>query len=406
MKLFLQLAWRNLWRNRRRTLISTSSVLFAVVLALAMRSMENGSYDYMIQSAVGLYLGYIQIHAQGYWEKRSLDESMELTDSALVAYASVPGVTRVVPRLESFALVSKDSATKVAQVIGIDPQRENAMTGLAKRVEQGAYLQEASRGVMLGEGLAKFLHAGINDSIVVYGQGYHGVTAAARVPVVAILRFPIPDLDNSTSYLSLSYAQWLFSSAGRVTAVALMVGSPSQMDGVWSDLKTRAGPRTEVMTWEQMMPELVQAIQADSAGGIIMLFILYVVIGFGIFGTIMMMTTERIREFAVLISVGMKRWKLITVTSMETIIISMIGALAGVAVGLPILWYFYLHPIPLTGEYGEAMLAYGLEPILPFSIAPGIFLAQTAVVLGLAIVCAIYPILVIRKLNPVAGMHS
>jgi len=406
MKLFLQLAWRNLWRNRRRTLISTSSVLFAVVLALIMRSMENGSYDYMIQSAVGLYLGYVQIHAEGYWDKRSLDESIAVTDSALHSYASVPGVTRVVPRLESFALVSKDSATKVAQIVGIDPVRENAMTGLAKRVEQGTYLQSTSRGIMLGEGLAKFLGSGIGDSIVIYGQGYHGVTAAARVPVAAILKFPIPDLDNTTGYLSLSYAQWLFSSPGRVTAVAFMVGSPAEMDGVWSELKTRAGPGTEVMTWQQMMPELVQAIQADSAGGIIMLFILYVVIGFGIFGTIMMMTTERTREFAVLISVGMKRWKLFAVTSLETIVISMIGALAGVAVGLPILWYLALHPIPLTGEYAEAMLAYGLEPILPFSVAPGIFLAQTAVVLVLAVVCAVYPILVIRKLNPVAGLHS
>ena len=406
MKLFLQLAWRNLWRNRRRTFIATSSVLFAVVLALAMRSMENGSYDYMIQSAVGLYLGYIQVHDEGYWEKRSLDESIEVSDSTLASYTSLPRVTSVVPRLESFALVSKDSATKVAQVIGVDPARENAMTGLAKRVVEGEYLNAASQGIMLGAGLAKFLNAGIGDSVVIYGQGYHGVTAAARVPVAAILKFPIPDLDNSASYLSLNYAQWLFSAPGRVTALALMVGSPSEMDQVQSELKSMAGSGTEVMTWKQMMPELVQAIQADSAGGIIMLFILYIVIGFGIFGTVMMMTTERTREFAVLISVGMKRWKLIAVTSLETIIISMIGALAGVAVGIPVLWYFSLHPIPLTGEYAEAMLAYGLEPILPFSIAPGIFLAQTAVVFGLAVVCAVYPFLVIRKLNPVSGLHT
>jgi ABC-type antimicrobial peptide transport system permease subunit len=133
---------------------------------------------------------------------------------------------------------------------------------------------------------------------------------------------------------------------------------------------------------------------------------LYVVIGFGIFGTIMMMTTERTREFAVLISVGMKRWKLIAVTTTETIIISMIGALAGVAVGIPIIVYFHLHPIPLSGEYAEVMLTYGLEPFLPFSAAPGIFLAQTAIVLGLAVVCAFYPYLVIRKLNPVAGLRS
>ncbi len=406
MRLFLQLAWRNLWRNRRRTIISTSSVLFAVVLSLVMRSMQNGQYEYMIQSAVGLYLGYVQVHAEGYWEKRSLDQTMTVSDSILTSFAAVPRVTDVVPRLESFALLSKDSATKVVQIIGIDPARESAMTGLAKRLYSGRYLQPTDQGIMIGAGLAKFLNAAIGDSIVIYGQGYHGVTAAARVPVTGILKFPIPDLDNSMSYLSLSYAQWLFSAPDRVTSVSFMVQSPSAMDRVASELKAKAGSGKEVMNWKEMMPELVQAIQADSAGGVLMLIILYVVIGFGIFGTIMMMTTERTREFAVLISVGMKRWKLIAVTTMETIIISMIGALAGVAVGIPILVYFHLHPIPLTGEYAEVMLSYGMEPFLPFSAASGIFLAQTAIVLGLAVICAFYPYMVIRKLNPVAGLRS
>jgi ABC-type lipoprotein release transport system permease subunit len=368
--------------------------------------MQNGQYDYMIQSAVGMYLGYIQVHAQGYWEKRSLDQTMTISDSALSSFASVPRVSEVVPRFESFALLSKDSTTKVAQVIGIDPARENAMTGLAKRIQEGWYLQPTDQGIMIGAGLAKFLNAGIGDSIVVYGQGYHGVTAAARVPVTGIVKFPIPDLDNSSSYLSLSYAQWLFSAPERVTSVSFMIRSPSDMDNVQREVKAIAGSGTEVMNWKEMMPELVQAIQADSAGGVLMLIILYVVIGFGIFGTIMMMTTERTREFAVLISVGMKRWKLIAVTTMETIIISMIGALAGVAVGIPILVYFHLHPIPLTGEYAEVMLSYGMEPFLPFSAAPGIFLAQTAIVLGLALVCAMYPYMVIRKLNPVAGLRT
>ncbi len=406
MKLFLQLAWRNLWRNKRRTLISTSSVFFAVILSLIMRSMQNGQYDYMIQSAVGMYLGYVQVHGKGYWEKRSADESLPVSDSLLARFTSVPRVTAVVPRFEAFALISNDSATKVAQVVGIDPAREDEMTGLRKRLSSGRYLASNDSGILLGDGLAGFLHASVGDSIVVYGQGFHGVTAAARIPVVGLLKFPIPTIDNSTSYISLPYAQWLFSAPERVTSVAFMVRSPSDMDGVQEQLREIAGPAAEVMTWPEMMPELVQGIQADSAGGILMLIILYVVIGFGIFGTIMMMTTERAREFGVLISVGMKRWKLTVVTTMETIIISMLGALAGVAAGVPLLWYFSLHPIPLTGEYEKVMLAYGLEPILPFSAAPDIFFAQTAVVFLLAVFCAFYPMMVIRKLNPVAAIRS
>ena len=406
MKLFLNLAWRNLWRNKRRTLISTSSVFFAVLLALVMRSMQNGSYDYMIQSSVGLYLGYLQIHGEGYWEKRSLDQSIEVQTDKLESFESVPHITQVVPRIESFALLSKGVSTKVAQIVGIDPQREDDMTCLAKRINAGRYLYEHDTGILLGAGLAKFLNVHCGDSVVIYGQGFHGVTAAANVPVVGILKFPIPALDNTMSYLPLGYAQWLFDAPGRMTSIAFMISSQVELENIQSQLKQMAGDHTEVMTWQEMMPELVQSIQADSAGGILMLLILYIVIGFGIFGTIMMMTNERTREFGVLISVGMKRWKLITVTVIETIMISILGAGVGMVIGIPVLWYFYFHPIPLTGDAAAAMLAYGLEPILPFSIAPGIFIAQTMIVFILAAVCAIYPFLIIRKLKPVAALRS
>ncbi|MBI3110328.1 MAG: ABC transporter permease, partial [Ignavibacteriales bacterium] len=118
MPLYLKLAWRNLWRNRRRTLISIASVLFAVLFSLIMRSMQHGSYDYMIQSSVGVYVGYIQVHGEGYWKNRSLDESLEPTVEQLQRYASIATVSEITPRLETFALLSKDSLTKVAQVIG------------------------------------------------------------------------------------------------------------------------------------------------------------------------------------------------------------------------------------------------------------------------------------------------
>ena len=360
----------------------------------------------MIQSAVGLYLGDVQIHGEGYWDKRSLDQSISVPDSQLVSFASLEHVTHTASRIESFALLSNDSYTKVAQIVGIDPKWEEAMTNLAERIQAGRYLHANDKGALLGAGLAKFLHVGIGDSIVLYGQGYHGVTAAARIPIIGILMFPTPELDNSMAYLPLKYAQWIFNAQGRLTSIALMVRSPSEIVDVQTRLKSMAENGTEVMTWQEMMPELVQSIQADSAGGILMLLILYIVIGFGIFGTIMMMTNERSREFGVLISIGMKRWKLITVTVMETIMISILGAGIGLAIGIPSLWYLYLHPIQLTGDAAAAMLAYGLEPIMPFSIAPGIFIAQTLIVFFLAAVCAVYPLLVIRKLQPVAALRS
>jgi len=371
-----------------------------------MRSLQNGTYDYMINSSVGLYLGYLQIHGEGYWDKRSFDQSMVVPATKFESFESLPHVTHVVPRIESFVLLSKGVSTKIAQIVGIDPEREDAMTGLARRISAGRYLHEKDKGILLGSGVSEYLDVHCGDSIVVYGQGMDGVTAAAIVPVIGILKFPLPDLNNTMSYLTLGYAQWLFEAPGRLTSLTFMISSEDELENVRSQLRNIAGANTEVMTWQEMTPELVQSIQADSSGGILMLLILYTVIGFGIFGTIMMMTNERTREFGVLISVGMKRWKLVGITLLETIMISVLGGGAGMALGIPVVWYLYLNPIHLTGDAAAAMLAYGLEPILPFSIAPGIWIAQGMIVFVLTVACSFYPFLIIRRLNAAAALRS
>jgi len=157
MKTYLLLAWRNLWRNRRRTLIASASIFFAVIFALLMRSMQEGSYDYMVDASVRMYTGYIQVHAKDYWDKRSIDKSMKLSQTKICKIDSVKHVTLITPRLESFSLISYGNVTKVASIVGIDPELENEMTDLKNKLIFGKYLIENSKGVMIAEGLAKVL---------------------------------------------------------------------------------------------------------------------------------------------------------------------------------------------------------------------------------------------------------
>ena len=413
MKTYILLAWRNLWRNKKRTLIAASSVLFAVLLALLMRSMQRGYYDYMIDASVRMYTGYIQVHGKDYWEKRSLEESMVLSKEKVDEVKNIEGVTHIVNRFETFSLLSHGNVTKVAQIIGIEPNEEDQITGLKSKLVEGNYLQKNSKGILLAQGLSELLNAGIGDTVVIYGQGYHGVTAAELVPVQGIVKFTLPELNKSFSYLSIPYAQWVFSAPGRTTSLSIMINNPKSLDRiteeirkVFSDGEGKADANYEVMTWEKLSPELVQSIQVDNAQGIIMLAILYLVIAFGIFGTIMMMTAERVKEFGILISVGMKKSKLYLVTILETLFITFIGVVAGAIISLPILLYFVANPIPLTGEMADAVLAWGFEPILPFAINPGMFFAQIWTVLAIALVSGLYPINFIRKLKPVEAVRG
>jgi len=408
MGTYFELAWRNLWRNKKRTLIAAASVFFAVLLALIMRSMQQGTYNYMINSSVGLSTGYLQVHKKGFWDKRSLDKSMILSEEKFEENENIQHVTNVLPRLESFTLISYGKSTKVTPVIGIDPEKENSMTKLKEKLIKGSYLTDSSQGMILSEGLSTIINAGVGDSVVLYGQGYQGVTAAAQVPIIGIVKIPIPDLNNATVYISLNYAQWLFSAPSRITSISIMIDKQSNLDRVTDDVKKiyDDNAKYEVMKWSELMPELVQSIQVDNAGGIIMLGILYIVIGFGSFGTIMMMTAERAKEFGILISVGMKKWKLIFVTTVETLFISFIGVLIGVIISIPILIYMYNNPIHLTGDAAKAYLAFGLEPILPFAINAGMFIAQVWTVLAITLLSALYPLFFIRKLVPIEAIRN
>jgi ABC-type lipoprotein release transport system permease subunit len=406
LKTYITLAWRNLWRNKKRTLIASASVFFAVVLALIMRSMQTGSYDYMIDTSVKTYTGYIQVHGKDYWEKRSLEESMILDKQKKEEIESVPGITHTVERFETFALLAYGNVTKVAQVAGIDPESEDQLTGLKGKVIRGNYLQSNSKGIILAEGLARLLNADTGDTIVIYGQGYHGVTAAELIPVQGIVKFTLPQQNKSFSFISIPYAQWIFSAPERITSLSIMVNEPGDVDKISDQVNDYFNNDYEVMTWRELTPELVQSIQIDNAQGIIMLGILYLVIAFGIFGTIMMMTAERVKEFGILISIGMKKSRLFLITTLETLFISFIGVAAGAVVSLPLILYLVKNPIPLTGEYADAMLAFGFDPVLPFAIDPGMYFAQIWTVLVIALLSGLYPMNFIRKIKSAEAIRG
>ncbi len=406
MKTLFTLAWRNIWRNKRRTLIASASVFFAVLLSLVMRSMQQGYYDYMIDASVRTYTGHIQIHGRDYWEKRSLEESMTVSSDLEASIRSLDAVEQTVPRLECFALLAKEKSTRVAMISGIVPDLENRLTGLKGKLVEGNYPDINSKGILLGEGLARRLRAKTGDEIVIYGQGYHGVTAAALVPVEGIVKFPIPDQNRTFSYMALPEAQWIFSAFDRITSISIMAKSTDAIPGITSALKKKLSDQYEVMSWKELTPELVQAIEIDNAQGLIMSGILYLVIAFGVFGTVMMMTTERLREFGILISVGMMKSRLIFVAFLETLFVSFMGVIAGSISGLPLIVYYSNNPITLSGEYAEAILAFGFDPIIPFALNGGIFLSQAAVVLIIALFSGLYPLNFIRKIKPAEAVRG
>lgn len=406
MKMYFQLAWQNIWRNKRRTLITVSSIFFAVLLAQFMRSVQLGSYNHMIRNSVQFYTGYIQLHAAGFWDDKSLENTFVLDDGIIDKAYVNEHVQLVTPRLESFALASSENLTKGVMVVGIDPEKENGLTNLKDKLVEGDYLQKQDGGALVAKGLAEYLNIGVGDTLVMIGQGFRGMSAAGLYPVSGLVEFPTPDLNRQMVYLTLAEAQYFYAADNRATALSFLIDKQKHMDVVVNDLKAAFDDTYEVMSWREMMTELVEAIEVDNAFGWVMLAILYIIIGFGIFGTVMMMTAERRQEFGVLIAVGMKRRQLISMVALETLFITVVGSFFGFLLGIPFIMYMSHHPIPLTGKAAEAMLQFGLEPIMPFSVEPVIFINQTLIVFVLALLTLSYPLISLLRLKVVEAMRA
>ncbi len=405
--MLIKLAWRNIWRNRRRTLITAASILFAVLLAIFMESLQKGAWNNMIGNIVNFYVGYAQIHQRGYWDDQSLDKAMPWNEALQNLPDDVPRIKAVLPRLETFALASSGNLTTGALVVGMEPEVENGMTRLRERVTGGAYIASSDKAVLVAEGIAELLRLGIGDTLVLVSQGYRGANAAGKYPIKGIIHFPSPELNKQMVYLPLAEAQWLFAAEGLITSATLHLASEKDIEPTLAAVSEKLDQDAyEVMNWQELLPDILQAKALDSAGNYIVYFILYLVIAFGIFGTILMMTKERQYEFGVLTAIGMSRNRLAATVWLETIFLGIIGALAGIAAGVPVVWYFKVNPLRFTGEYAGMLEKYGFEPIFPATFQPGIFAAQALTVFLLTSVLALYAVFHIRKLKPVEAMRG
>lgn len=397
--LIINLATRNLLRSRKRSVITVSSVFFAVLLALVAESINKGSHDALIDTSVKLSSGYVQMMDTGYRRTPSLDLAIPWDSTQYARLSALPFKADYVPRVQNFVLAAGPRKTSGAMIQGIVPEAEDKFNGLKSKIIAGK-LSDAEGGAVLGRDLAEFLQVNVGDTVVVIGQGFQGTLASGKYHVAGIVKLNVKELNKITFLLPIESAQELFGMQGLVTQVLISPQKQSHSGRLADAIKSEfEGEGITALTWEEMLPELLQALAFDRISNKVLLGILYVVVGFGIFGTVLTMTLERTREFGVLISVGMKRKLLAVTTVVETLLLGLAGVVLGVLIGFPILLYMYYHPIPLGGDLQSIADDFGIEPMLYFSIKPVIFLGQALIILLISSLISIYPYRFVMKLN-------
>jgi len=405
--MIFKIAWRNIYRNKKRSLITITSIFGALFLIILMRALQFGFYDKLIETVVESYAGYVEVHADGFWDNQNLDNSMEVNQSLINDIKSVEGVENIVQRLQTFSLISMGEKTKGGVINGINISEEQKITDWSKKMVSGSF-DIGDDEIIIGKGIAEYFDIKEDDTLILYGQGYRGMMAAGKYPVKGIIDLKNPDLNKLGIFMTIESARNYVSSEEISTHIIIDKEKYYKEENIVVDLSNVLSKDYEIMSWKETLPEIEQTITADNAGGVIMAFILYIIVVFGMFGTVLMMTEERKYEFGVLISIGMSRIRLFGIVLIETVILSMIGVVLAILITYPICYYYYLNPIDMADLMGEGadqmMEEMGFSPIAPMSIEWNIPLTHALVIFISSLLISIYPAIKISKLNPVKSM--
>ncbi len=410
--MLLRLAWRNLWRNPRRTGLTMAASVFAVVLTVWSLTLAEGSHERWIQQIVELYPGHVEVSRQGYREYGTLDFGMSLSGEERGALDSLPHLEGWAPRLETWglALPDRDRAEgRGARLIGIDPERETVLSALGESVAaaDGALREEGA--LYLGAGLARKLGVEQGDTVVLVAADFYGSQSAERFQVAGTLDLDDRSFDDTLALLSLDRLQRFLEFPEGLSHVALFADEGRSTDQVKQGaLRIFPPARYEVLGWPELLPDLVQMLVLDDWGNYLTLGILIVVVGFGLLNTVLMSVFERVHEFGVMRAVGAGPGRVFRLVLLESLLLSALGIALGMAIALPVAYLLEsLGPIPVGGSLMEAQAeVFKVEPVLLIKVATRHLIEIPALLLAVGIVASLPPALRAARGRPVDALRG
>jgi len=404
------MAWRNIWRNPRRTLLTLCAIAFASLLLVFMLSFQFGSYETMINSAVKIHTGHLQIQTAGYHDKKSI--RLLVPQPAVIGniLAKIPQVEAFAFRAEAFSLASSQKRTYGVLITGIDPQREVKVSKLKKLLREGEYLVQSDYDqALVGQLLAKNLKVKIGDELTILGQGRDGSVAATVLKVKGIYRSGLDVFDRASIHIPLNAFQDLYGMDGAVHTVVAVGKSLSHVSHikarVQKDLASAGLSSMRVLDWEALMPGLREAIEMDLVSGLIFYGLLIIVVAFSILNTFLMAIFERTREFGVLMAIGTTPRRLTKLLLIESMSITIVGVVAGIVSGILVTYYFQVHGIDVSGS-SELLGQFGISGRMYPKLSGPSILIGPGMVLIVTFLAALYPALKVRGLRPVEALSS
>jgi ABC-type lipoprotein release transport system permease subunit len=407
MQLYLKLAWRNIWRHRRRTVIIALAMGLSLGMMMFYDGLMDGFNDAIAGNAVRVLGGNVQVHAAGYREKVDSNPLLPLADDSAVLQAALaqPDVIAAGRRIQTGGLVSNSEGAFSLSIIGIEPEAEAPVSLIAEHIVAGRYLESTDEdSILIGKGLADALLLEVGDRITMVGSDVHKQNRQRTMTVIGIYDIGIPSMEKSTLYISLAEAQTLFGLPGQSTEVQITlkkVGTESKVVNALSAVL----PGYEVESWSNNYPELGNAVGRKNIVMDIFSVIIVVIAGIGILNLLMMAIYERTREIGLLGAMGLKPREVATIFIMEGMLIGFVGVITGVVMGLGI----NLSLMQVGMDYSQFAGITDYMALISGKVYPTLGVSKlgmrVAIMLIVAALAALIPAIFASRREPSEALH-
>ena len=423
-KMILKLAARNLLRNTWRSGLTAGGIAVAVGLLIWTNAFVEGYMAQMIEGTTAVELGQVQVHRSDYADQQAIYKSFEPEPEMMESIRSVDGLEAVAPRVEFFGLAGTERKSQTTRILGVEVGAEKDVSLLDDAIEKGRWLEPSKQGreVVLGQSLARQIGVEVGDELVVIAQAQDGSLGNDLLDVVGIVKTQNNMIDRQTAIVPLKEAQFLGALGGEVHELAIRTKKPDQAEAVADAVRQRLADRRieaigddgepkkvgfTVQPWQELVPEMNQMIQMSKSSIWIYYIIIYLIAALGILNTQRMSALERRREFGVIQAIGMSPGRLFGVVMLETVILSLFGALLGVLAGggLSIYHAAYGFDMGIFASHDTfSMLGVGMSAHVYFIVTLEGVLQPVLALLPVAILCGLWPALSSANLDPASAI--
>lgn len=415
--MLLMLAWRNIWRHRRRTLITLSSIAIGFALSVLMIGIGDGAHNSLIRNAIKLGEGHVTVQPRGYLEAPANHKYLADSKAVLAKLDALDVRGSVEPRIALQVLASTANNSVGAGLEGLNPRGDRRVHMLEPHLVDGAWIEPGDlRGIVIGDGMAGKLKAKVGGKVVLMAGKQGGDSQAQLARVRGIFDSKVDELDDYLILGDIALARRFLEGEGAdparepVTRFAVFLDDPDDMAAWKARLKAALeSDGVAVLDWQEMMPQLVQFIMVNDAGNYIFLVLILIMVVFGILNTVLMSVLERTREFGLLRALGLARRQLLALVFCESLVLSLLAVTIGWIMGGGTHLWFSTHGIDiasLMGSGSTAMMGSFMDPVIHTELSWDRVVQLTLIIFGATLGSGIYPAIKAARVTPVQALRT